>query len=112
MEAYWNKRPLPASDDDEPSISAPNTQAGDSSGPIIEEPESEYDRYRRELLERSNPADFEEGWESELRRYLKKFFKEVTKDTDLVEWWSVRHSSYQQITHYMMLFATEISYSP
>jgi hypothetical protein len=32
----------------------------------------------------------EEGWEPELRRYLKDLPEDVTRDTDIVEWWGVR----------------------
>ncbi|KAH9955593.1 hypothetical protein BC827DRAFT_1271578 [Russula dissimulans] len=30
-----------------------------------------------------------EGWQAELRRYLKTLPADVTKDTDIVEWWQV-----------------------
>jgi hypothetical protein len=46
---------------------------------------SEYDRYRLSLVEK----DDDEGWESELRRYLKDRPADVLKDTDIVEWWQV-----------------------
>ncbi len=52
----------------------------------------EYDRYRQSLLE----ADDGEGWSSELRRYLKDRPGDVTKDTDIVDWWQ----------HHAMLFPT------
>ena len=47
---------------------------------------SEFDKYRETLL----TTDAEEGWASELRRYLSTMQRDVTKDTDLVEWWQVR----------------------
>ena len=46
---------------------------------------SEFDRYRKVLMER----DDGEGWASELRRYLKDRPVDVTRDTDIVEWWQV-----------------------
>lgn len=46
---------------------------------------SEFDRYRQTLIAK----DDEEGWASELRRYLKEMPADVTKDTDIVEWWQV-----------------------
>lgn len=49
---------------------------------------SEFDKYRETLLS----IDAEEGWASELRRYLSSMQREVTKDTDLVEWWQVSGS--------------------
>ena len=32
-----------------------------------------------------------EGWRTELRRYLDDMPSDVTKDTDVVEWWGVSH---------------------
>ena len=46
---------------------------------------SEFDKLRETLL----ADDLEEGWASELRRYLGSMQRDVTKDTDLVEWWQV-----------------------
>jgi hypothetical protein len=48
---------------------------------------SEFDKHRETLL----TADAEEGWASELRRYLGTMQRDVTKNTDLVEWWQVRN---------------------
>ncbi len=47
---------------------------------------SEFDRHRQTLLS----DDAEEGWASELRRYLGTMQWDVKKDTDIVEWWQVR----------------------
>jgi hypothetical protein len=44
---------------------------------------SEFDKHRKQLL----TDDAQEGWVSELRRYLSTMQEDVTKDTDLVEWW-------------------------
>jgi len=46
---------------------------------------SEFDRY---CLGRVT-WDSEEGWASELQRYLKDLPADVTKDTDIIEWWQV-----------------------
>jgi len=46
---------------------------------------SEYDKHRETLLS----DDAEEGWASELRRYLKTMQRDVKKDTDIVKWWQV-----------------------
>jgi hypothetical protein len=51
---------------------------------------SEFDRHRKTLLS----SDAEEGWASELRRYLGTVPDDVTKDTDLVLWWQVRHFTF------------------
>ena len=47
---------------------------------------SEFDRHRQTLLS----DDAEEGWASELRRYLGTMQQDVKKDTDIIEWWQVR----------------------
>ena len=46
---------------------------------------SEFDKHRETLLS----EDTEEGWASELRRYLGTMQRDVTKQTDIVEWWQV-----------------------
>jgi hypothetical protein len=47
---------------------------------------SDFDRYRLTLL----AADKAEGWEAELRRFLKDMPADVTPETDIVLWWQVR----------------------
>jgi hypothetical protein len=47
--------------------------------------QSEFDKHRETLLS----DDVEEGWASELRRYLGTTHRAVKKDVDLVEWWQV-----------------------
>jgi len=47
---------------------------------------SEFDKHRETLLS----DDLEEGWASELDRYLNMMQRDVKKDTDIVEWWQVR----------------------
>lgn len=49
---------------------------------------SEFDRFRLGRV----TLDSEEGWASELRRYLKELPADVTKDTDIIGWWQVRLS--------------------
>lgn len=46
---------------------------------------SQFDRLRKKLAKQ----DDNEGWESELRRYLKDLPANVTKDTNILVWWSV-----------------------
>jgi hypothetical protein len=46
---------------------------------------TEFDKHRETLL----MDDTQEGWASELRRYLGTMQRDVKKDTDLVEWWQV-----------------------
>ena len=49
---------------------------------------SDFDCHRLTLL--TNQAELQdEGWQSEMRRYLKDLPADVTKDTDIVKWWQV-----------------------
>ena len=48
---------------------------------------SEYNKLRETLL----TNDAEEGWASELRRYLYTMQRDMTKETDLIEWWQVSY---------------------
>jgi len=77
MAKYYQDRPL-APPQQEKNRSRIDEAAGTS-------PLSEYDKVRQTLL----TTDMEEGWSSELHRYLGTMQRDVTKDTDLVEWWQV-----------------------
>ena len=46
---------------------------------------SDFDRHQRTLL----LCQEGEGWQVELCQYLKDMPADVTKDTDIVEWWQV-----------------------
>ena len=51
---------------------------------------SQFDKHRESLIS----ADVEEGWASELRRYIGTMQRDVKKDTDIVEWWQVSKTLY------------------
>ena len=53
---------------------------------------TDFDKHRETLL--SNDDRDEEGWESELRRYLGTVQRDIKKDVDVVKWWQVSLSSY------------------
>ena len=74
-----------------PTPEYPNIPSGDEN-PIHRNYDdlSEFDKHRESLLS----DDLEEGWASELRRYLGTMQRNVRKDTDLVEWWQVSVFSY------------------
>ena len=79
MSQYYNTRPpLP------PQTNAINPAENVADAPVL----SEFDKLRETLL----TADAEEGWASELRRYTSTMQRDVTKHTDLVEWWQVSSS--------------------
>jgi hypothetical protein len=49
---------------------------------------SDFDKHRKTLLSQ----EIEEGWASELRRYLGGMQDDITKDTDIIDWWQVSNS--------------------
>lgn len=73
MEGYYRKRPRAQAQ----STDIDTTQDLDLT--------SEFDRYRQSLVD----IDDDEGWASELRRYLKDRPADVTKNTNIVTWWQV-----------------------
>lgn len=83
MAKYYNDRPQST-----PAIDIPTTNDADE--PQASEMLSDFDKHRISLL----TADVEEGWASELRRYLGTMQRDVKKDTDLVEWWQVNSFYY------------------
>jgi hypothetical protein len=93
MATYWKTRPRA------PPVTTP-TATPNSSGTPTATPDSsgasgsttsflsEFDRHRQTLLTQEEDG----GWAAELRRYLKDVPADVTKETDIVEWWQVRAS--------------------
>jgi hypothetical protein len=75
MAEYYKTRPRPI-----PPVTRTRTQASHAA-----DTRSDFDKMHEALL----ATDAEEGWTSELRRYLGTMQRDVTKDTDLVEWWQV-----------------------
>lgn len=78
MEDYYNNRPFDAPPE-------PATVVVDTGSSDVEI--SDYDRQRLNDLS----VDMEEGWASELRRYLGVVHRSVKKDADLVKWWQVSY---------------------
>ncbi|KAF5374133.1 hypothetical protein D9615_008888 [Tricholomella constricta] len=78
MAKYWKTRPKQAS--------PRNTEATNTSSSSTNQDSflSEFDRHRLTLLS----MDCDEEWQAELRRYLKDVPADVTRDTDIIAWWS------------------------
>jgi hypothetical protein len=112
MEAYHsnNPRPIaptPASTATTTATATPTPTATETetatatatATPIASSPlpesadDDEYDRLRRGLLAK---AIQNEGWRSELCRYLEDIPSHVNKETDVVEWWSVSGFSFSR----------------
>ena len=79
MEKYWKTHATA------PSI-VPADDFNDLGQPNHNSILSEFDCHRLALL---SSRDEDEGWQSEMRRYLKDLPSDVTKDTDIVIWWQV-----------------------
>ena len=80
MEQYWEARPTA-------SRMAPTEPVDGIAQPNDESVLSEFNRHHLSLL--STSQNDEEGWQSEMRRYLRDLPANVTKDSDIVEWWQV-----------------------
>ena len=76
MSWYYETRPISASNTRSKSAA---TAPGEA--PIL----SKFNKHREQLLS----EDAEEGWASELRRYISTVQQDVKKDADIVEWWQV-----------------------
>lgn len=76
MEQYWSNQPQ--------TTPAP---AERSDGYITENEVrlTDFDIHRRALITQEE----NEGWAAELRRYLKDMPANVSKETDIIEWWQV-----------------------
>ena len=75
MTEYWRTRPQ------HPASGSDNDNDNDNEEPFM----SEYDRHRLSLLTHGSDED----WQLELRRYLQDIPADVTRDTNIVDWWSV-----------------------
>jgi len=80
MEKYWKNRPQAP-----PARVLPTDVTSGDVGLGSTSVLSDYDRYRLTLLSTTEC----DGWEAELRRYLKDVPADVSSDTDIVEWWQV-----------------------
>jgi hypothetical protein len=86
MADYYQRRPQASADLAAPAV----TEEEDLESTSLM---SNYDRYRRRHITQED----DEGWASELRRYIKDIHAKVKKDIDIVEWWQVHlfpHSSF------------------
>ena len=90
MGQYWKTCPTAPSED-------PTEDCGGSAQPAHESILSEFNHYRLALF---STQDEDEGWQSEMRLYLKDLPADVTKDADIVKWWQV---SVTQCKHCFMI---------
>ncbi len=96
MEHYWNAGPRA-----HVQVDSESTQARDDSSLA-----SEYDRIRRSQM----LAQGDEGWQAELRHYLKHFPDDVSRDTDLIKWWQVRSHTHHRGAPALIVFLGQWPY--
>lgn len=84
MEEYWTLHKALV----DSGCATTNTIDDDSTVSTVKTMESEYDRHRRILVQQA-VYEHNAGWAAELRRYLKDMLEDVSKETDIVQWWSV-----------------------
>lgn len=80
---YWNNRPRATRANDSNGSPSPTGSLQEGSESLL----SEYDRHRLMLIS----EEVDEEWAAELRRYLKEVPADVTRETDIVKWWSVSY---------------------
>lgn len=78
MEKYWESHPR--------STQSTGIPTNDADIQVTASVMSDFDRYHRRLVS----IEDDEGWQSELRRYLKDMPAEVTAETDIIRYWQVR----------------------
>jgi hypothetical protein len=83
MEEYYKSRPRA-----EPATGTVTPADSIGASSAAETVMSDFDLFRLKRITKDN----EEGWTSELRRYLKDIPEDVTKDMDIVKWWQVCYS--------------------
>ncbi|KAF8480751.1 hypothetical protein DFH94DRAFT_629678 [Russula ochroleuca] len=83
MEEYWQNRQKAPTQTLGSEADSDNDNSDDLS------PKSAFDWLRQTLI----THDGDEGWVPELCRYLKDMPADVTRDTNILEWWSVRDAA-------------------
>ncbi|KIK94159.1 hypothetical protein PAXRUDRAFT_143470 [Paxillus rubicundulus Ve08.2h10] len=80
MEECWNDWPVTDEQSKQPTSTTENNK-----NDILE---SEFDCHCHELLQKTMTEIGNGGWRAELHHYLSDLPSNVSKDTDIVEWWS------------------------
>ncbi|KAG1894177.1 uncharacterized protein F5891DRAFT_961987 [Suillus fuscotomentosus] len=97
MEEYWTTHKALV----DSGCATANTIDDNSTVSTVETMESEYDRHRHMLVQQA-VHEHNTGWAAELRRYLKDMPDNVSKETDIVQWWAVSLSNMFQHTFYLI----------
>lgn len=92
MQDYWHDSEAEATAVVRPPGVNRNRHSASTSEPPTKTLESEFDIHRRLLVEQANRTSSSMGWSAELRCYLTELPQDVSKDMDVVTWWSVSNS--------------------
>ena len=84
MQDYWDSNPAA----DPPAHMETNISALEDNNTL----ESKFDRHCRSMITQ-NIGSGGEGWATELHHYLDDLPSDVTKDTNIIEWWVVSTNS-------------------
>ena len=84
MPDYWDSNPAA----DPPACMETNISALEDNNTL----ESKFDHHRRSMVTQ-NIGSGGEGWATELHCYLDDLPSDVTKDTNIIEWWAVSTNS-------------------
>ena len=92
MQEYWDET-MPGTGANNATLVSDHTVPTEDASRHVPAPlggtlELEYDRHHCRLIEQAN-HDTSMGWANELHRYLTELPNNVSKDMDVMSWWSV-----------------------
>ena len=85
MKEYWQ----PPKSDTESEIDDDAAHAAHAAKCKTRPLESEFDSHCQMLIEQSRQSEAGNGWSTELHHYLSDLPSDVTKKTDIVQWWAI-----------------------
>ncbi|KIL00097.1 hypothetical protein PAXRUDRAFT_130668 [Paxillus rubicundulus Ve08.2h10] len=89
MEEYWNDQLVTGEQSKQPTGTTKNKN---------DTLESEFDRHCHELLQKTTMEIGNGGWRAELHCYLSDLPSNISKDVDIVEWWSNHSKIFPMLT--------------
>lgn len=102
MERYWKDRQMAATPE---PVLVPHRLPEANSDSIL----SDFDCHCLVLL---SSRGEDKGWQAELQRYLKDLPADVTKDTDIVQWWQVCDSTLCSTNQIITVYRTMGALTP
>jgi hypothetical protein len=99
MEDYWNESLAPQGNAQAMSQHTTTSDEGNGDHGVAASLASEYDHHCHTLIERTAARADSSRWKAELHTYLGSIPEDVSKETDIIQWWSVSHLQYPVSTH-------------